>query len=124
MHVAVVGDIVAVVALRRGKKRQQPDTGDSQLLEVIELEHQTAKIADAIVIAVGEGLYVGFVDDGVFVPEGLVGQRAAGHCRQCCTRRRMGRGGLCGSAPRRWATWGDNIGPAVVCSRKARDVAW
>ena len=37
MHAQVVGDVVAVVAQRRREERQQPEAGDTQILDVIEL---------------------------------------------------------------------------------------
>ncbi len=71
MDVAVVGDVVAIVLAGRRIERQQPDGVDPQLLDVIELAEQSAEIADAIVVAVEECTHVHFVDDGVFVPEGV-----------------------------------------------------
>ena len=47
MDARVVGDVVAVVLQRRRIKRQQPDRGDPQILKVIELLGQPAKVADA-----------------------------------------------------------------------------
>ena len=66
---AVVGDVVAVVAAGRGIERQQPQRGDAELLEIAELLAQPGEIADAVIVAVGEGLDVKLVDDGVLVPE-------------------------------------------------------
>ena len=70
MHVEVVGDVVAVVAQGRREERQQPDAGDAQILQVVELLDQALEIADAVVVAVVERLDVQLVDDGVFVPRG------------------------------------------------------
>ena len=39
----VVGDVVAVVAQRRGEERQQPEAGDAEVLEVVELLRQARK---------------------------------------------------------------------------------
>jgi hypothetical protein len=69
VHLAVVGDVVAVVAQRRGVERQQPQRGDAELLEVVELAEQAAEVPDAVAVAVGEGAHVHLVDDGVLVPE-------------------------------------------------------
>ena len=74
MNVGVVGDVVAVVAQRRGTEGQQPDGGDAQVLQVVELLRQAAEIADAVGHAVEEGADVDFVDDGVFVPGDVRGQ--------------------------------------------------
>ena len=65
----VIGDVVAVVAQRRREKRQQPQAGDAQVLQIIELLHQPGKIADAVVVAVDERLDVQLVNDRVLVPE-------------------------------------------------------
>jgi len=68
MHAAVIGNVVAIVAQWRGIKRQQPDRGDSQFLDVIELLDQALEVADAIIVAVKIGLDVQLIDNGVFVP--------------------------------------------------------
>jgi hypothetical protein len=54
VNVGVVGDVVAVVLERRGVERKQPDRGNSQILQVVQLRCQAAEVADAIVVAVGE----------------------------------------------------------------------
>jgi len=68
----VVGDVVAVILERRRVERQQPQRGDAEILQVIELLGQPGEIADAVLVAVIEGLDVKLIDDGVLVPE-LVG---------------------------------------------------
>src|SRR4051794_5624290 len=73
IDVVIVRDVVAVVAHRRGIERQEPKRGDTEFLEVIKLINQSAKIADAIAIAVGEGLDVQLVDDRVFLPKRVDG---------------------------------------------------
>ena len=73
IDVVVIGDVVAVIAQRRRIKGQKPDRGDAQFLEIIELLDQSAKIADAVAVAVVEGLDVQLIDDGVFVPERIDG---------------------------------------------------
>ena len=37
MNVHIVGDVVPVVSERRGKERQQPEAGNAQILQIIEL---------------------------------------------------------------------------------------
>ena len=71
IDVAVIGDVVAVVAQRRGIERQQPDRRDAQLLQIVELPGQAGEIADAVVIGVEERLDVQLVDDRVLVPIAL-----------------------------------------------------
>ena len=72
---AVVGDVVAVVAQRRRIERQQPEGGDAEVLQVVELFDQAGKVADAVAVAVHEGADVDFVDDRVLVPQGVVVER-------------------------------------------------
>ena len=72
IDVAVVGDVVAVVAAGRGVERQQPQRGDAEILQIVELLGQAREIADAVIVAVAKRLDVELVDDGVLVPE-LVG---------------------------------------------------
>lgn len=72
IDVAVVRDVVTVVAAGGRIERQQPQRGDAEILQIAELLRQSSEISDAIVIAVGKGLDVQLIDDGVLVPE-LVG---------------------------------------------------
>src|SRR5262249_24753479 len=65
---AIIGDVVTVVAAGARVERLQPKRGDAQLLHVIEALRQSGKIADAVVVAVGERLYMQLVEDGVLVP--------------------------------------------------------
>jgi hypothetical protein len=50
IDVDVVGDIVAVVAQRRGEKGQQPDACDTQILQVIQPRKQPWEVADAVAV--------------------------------------------------------------------------
>jgi hypothetical protein len=68
---AVVGDVVAVVAQRRGVERQHPEGVDAERLDVVELLQQAGEVADAVVGRIEERLDVQLVDDGVLVPVGL-----------------------------------------------------
>ncbi len=68
MHVGVVGYIVAVVAPGRGIEGKQPDERYAQVLQVIELLGEAAKIAHAVGVAVGESADMDFIDDRVLVP--------------------------------------------------------
>ena len=56
MHAGVVGDVVAVVAPRRGIERQHPDCGDAELGDVVELLDQAGEVADAVVVGVEEAI--------------------------------------------------------------------
>ena len=84
MDVQVVRDVVAVVLERRGKEGQQPEAGDAEILQVVELLRQALEVADAVVVAVEERLDVRLVDDRVLVPERIVVVRRG---RSCGSRR-------------------------------------
>ena len=73
IDVDVVGDVVAVVAQGRGEEREQPEAGDAEVLEVVELGEQAGEVADAVCVGVHEGADVELVDDRVFVPEWIGG---------------------------------------------------
>jgi len=69
VDVGVVGDVVAVIAERRGEEGEQPEAGDAEILEVIELGDEALEVANAIGVGVRERADVNLVDDRVFVPE-------------------------------------------------------
>ena len=72
VDVVIVGDVVAVVLARRRVEGQQPDGVDAEILDVVELADQPAKVADAVVVAVEERADVHFIHDGVLVPERIL----------------------------------------------------
>ena len=82
----VVGDVVAVVAQRRGIERQQPDGRDAEVLEVVEPRGQAREVADPVARRIHEGPDVGLVDDRVLVPE-RVGREARSRGARVLTRR-------------------------------------
>jgi hypothetical protein len=63
-----VGDVVAVVLEGGGIERQQPQAGDAEVVQIIQLRRQAAKIPPAIPVTVGKGPDVQLVEDGVFIP--------------------------------------------------------
>jgi len=75
VDVVVIGDVVTVVLHRRRVERQEPDRVDAELLDVVELLGQSAKVADTVIIRVEVRLDVQLVDDRVFVPKRIVGER-------------------------------------------------
>ena len=75
MDIAVVGNVIAIVAQGRRIEGQQPEGGDAQILQIIELLGQPAKVANAIAIAVVKGADVEFVDDRILVPQGIIVKR-------------------------------------------------
>ena len=67
---AVVGDVVAVVAHRRGIERQQPDRRHPEAGDVIQPVDETGEIAHAVAVGIEERLDVKLVDDRVPIPVG------------------------------------------------------
>ncbi len=73
INTGVVGDVVAVVAQWRREEGEEPETGDSEILQVIEARDKAREVANAVTIGVLEGADVQFVKDCVFVPEWIGG---------------------------------------------------
>jgi hypothetical protein len=86
----IVGDVVAVVAQRRRIERQQPQRGDAEVAQVIEPLREAPEVADAVGVAVAEGLGVQLVDDRVLVPGGIAieDRVALARCHQSLRQRK------------------------------------
>src|SRR5260370_896862 len=69
MDCVVIGNVVAIVAQRRGEEWHEPYRADPQFLEVVELRFKPLKITDAITVAVVESADVDLIDDRVLVPK-------------------------------------------------------
>ena len=74
VDVVVVGDVVAVVRLRGGVDRREPQDVDAEGLQVVELGTNALEVAEAVAVGVFEGARVDLVDDGALPP--LVGAEA------------------------------------------------
>ena len=74
MDLPIVRNVVAVVTERRRIEGQEPEGGDAQALQVVELLDQTLEVADPVAVAVPKGTNVRLVNDGVLVPGGLVSE--------------------------------------------------
>jgi hypothetical protein len=70
VDVLVVGDVVAVVVLRRAVDRRQPDHVGAQPRDVVEVVDDAPQVADAVAVGVGERARVDLVDDGLGPPRG------------------------------------------------------
>src|SRR5207237_7690080 len=68
----------------RGVERQEPQRGDPEILQVIELAREPLEIADPVIVGVKERLDVQLVDDRVLVPKRVLsrGLRERGGSRQ------------------------------------------
>ncbi len=62
VDVLVVADVVAVVVLRRGVERREPDRVDPQLGQVVEPGDHARQVPDAVAVRVGEAARVDLVD--------------------------------------------------------------
>src|SRR5262245_22445062 len=69
MHILIVRNVVSVIAQGRWEKGEQPETGDTQILQIVQLLDHAWKIADSVAITIEERLHVRFVNDRVLVPE-------------------------------------------------------
>ncbi len=65
----IVGDVVAVVAARRGLERHQPDRGDAEAVQIIEPPQQALEVADAVAVGIHIGADGQAIDYAVLVPE-------------------------------------------------------
>jgi len=72
MDAVVVGDVITIVAQRRGVHRQKPQTGDAEALDVRKLFDQPWDVADSIRVRIVERADVHLVDDRLLVPEGIL----------------------------------------------------
>ena len=72
MNLAEIRDVVTVVLPGGREERQQPDCGYAKILKVIQLFRQAPEVTHSVCIAVVESAYVRFVNNGVFVPEGII----------------------------------------------------
>src|SRR5260221_13757268 len=68
MHVIVVRYVITVIAEWRGIERKQPDRGDAEVPQVIELTEQPLKVSDAIIIGITKGLDMELVNYCAFKP--------------------------------------------------------
>jgi len=68
-HVAIFGDVIAVVAPRRGEEGQQPDTGHAEIGDIVQLLDQALEVADPVIVRIVEGLDMDLVDHRILVPE-------------------------------------------------------
>src|ERR1700730_18867435 len=72
VDVAVIRNVIAIVAAGRRIERQQPQCSDAEVLQIIELLGQACKIADAVIVTVCKRLDVKLIDDSVLESQ-LVG---------------------------------------------------
>src|SRR5438093_8153490 len=64
----VVGDVVAVIFLRRWIERREPESVDAKRSQVVESGRDPGQVADSVVVRVGKAAHVDLVEDGVAPP--------------------------------------------------------
>ena len=69
IYVDVVGYVIAVVSQWRRKEREQPETGNTKLLKVVEARDEARKVTYAIAVGVLKGADVKLINDCVLIPE-------------------------------------------------------
>ena len=77
LDVEVVGDVVAVIGLRRRVARVEPDRVDAEVGEVRQAAADSGEITDAVVVRVGERPHVQLVDDRRLPPRECAVDRVA-----------------------------------------------
>jgi hypothetical protein len=82
----IIGNVVAIVATRRGLERKQPDCRYPQALQVIEAKEEASKIADPISVRVEVGSDGQAIDDCIFVPEVVDHEESSGYGLQLADR--------------------------------------
>ena len=60
---AIVGDVVAIIALRRREERREPQEIDAEFSEVVESVPDAVEIAPAIAVRILKRLRVNLIDD-------------------------------------------------------------
>ena len=71
VDVAVVGDVVARVGLRRGVERREPDGVDAERAQVGQARGDAGEVTDAVAVAVGPRARVDLVDHRLAPPGGV-----------------------------------------------------
>ena len=68
---AVVGDVVAVIVVRRSVDGGEPQYFDAEVCQVRNLLGDAGQVADAVAVGVVEGAGVNLIDNGFLPPLGL-----------------------------------------------------
>ena len=68
VYAAVVGDVIAVVEVRRGIERREPDGVHTQALDIVEPGIYAPEVAYAVAVPVTEAARPYLIDDHVLVP--------------------------------------------------------
>src|SRR5262249_34069274 len=72
VRIRIISAVVAGGPQRRRVKRQQPQRGDPEVLQVVEFLDQPAEIPLPVTVTVAESPYMDLIEDGVFVPQWIL----------------------------------------------------
>src|SRR5215813_2683220 len=72
VDVAVIGDVVAIVAAGARVEGQQPKRGNAEVVQVIETFGEADEVADAVAVRILERLNMQLIDDDVLEPEFVI----------------------------------------------------
>src|SRR5918994_1381478 len=73
MDLPKIGHIISIVTQGGRKEGEQPQTSDTEILDVIETPQEALEVADSVAVTVDKRADVQLVDDGIFVPERIGG---------------------------------------------------
>ena len=69
IYTAIIDNVVAAIAQRRGLERHKPERGDTDALQIIEAAHQALEVSNAVAICIHISGNRQAVDDRVLIPE-------------------------------------------------------
>ena len=75
IHAEIVGDVIAVVAIGRGKKRQEPEAGHAEIGHIVQTAHQARgnrRFHRYWNLEMSQCRHVETIENSVLVPESLV----------------------------------------------------
>ena len=68
IDLVIVGNVIAVVCLRRAVDRRQPDRPDAEGFEVVQFTGDTLQISDPVSVRILEALDIDFIGVGLLPP--------------------------------------------------------
>src|SRR5258708_19727599 len=72
VDVTKIRDVIAIIFPRRRIERQQPNRGDAQIFQVVELFGKAAEITYSVAVLIEKCSDVKFINNGIFVPKRVV----------------------------------------------------
>jgi hypothetical protein len=72
VNVGIVRDVVAIILQWGRIKGKQPQSGDTEILKIIQLPCEPFEVSYTVAVSVGESPDVELINDGVLIPERIV----------------------------------------------------